>query len=56
MLVARLYCYSQDYVAFCEREFGLRVGPIWFMDVVVGDEPVTTDLYENVCHAVIFSL
>ena len=52
VLAARLYRYSQDYVALFEREIGLGVGPTWLMDVAIGDGPVTTDLFGNVCRGV----
>lgn len=36
-----------------EREIELEVRFFWLMDIVVGDGPVTTDLYENVCRDVV---
>ena len=52
VLAARLYRYSQDCVALFEHEIGLGVGPTWLMDVAIGDGPVTTDLFGNVCRGV----
>lgn len=58
MLVARLYRNIWNWLSLVvARRFGrknwLRVGPIWFMDVISRDGPVTIDLGWIMCRGVV---